>query len=235
MKINRKYFILPFILFFSLSTFSQEEPVSVVRFGLCATPNIGWIKPDTKDYSAEGSRFGFSYGIMGEFQIINNYLLSTGFNIKTTGGILKYPYQTGINNIPTDGILERQYSLKYIEIPFAIKMKTRQIGYFSYFGKFGLSTSFNIKAKADDNFTSADLTIVVSDNEDIEPDISFLRESLLIGAGLEYSLGGTTSLVFGLIYNNGFTDILTSKNKIDNSINENATSSYIEFNFGVLF
>ncbi len=224
------------VLMISVGVNAQNERENNIRFGLSVTPNLGWIKPSTIGYTSNGSQLGFAYGIMGEFQLMNNYMIATGFYIKSTGGKLTYPDNMKIDTTNTAGILDRNYSIQYVEIPFTIKMKTRKIGYFTYFGLFGLGTSFNIKALADDVFTpQQNLSKITTKDNDIQADINFLRESLIIGLGTEYSMGGSTSIVFSLNYNNGFTDIFSGKNAIDNSLNENATSSYIDFNIGVLF
>ncbi len=233
-----KYFsVLVCSLLLSFYVTAQNPgKAKVIRFGLNASPNFGWISPNTDQYASNGSKLGFNYGILGEFSFINNYSIATGFYIKSSGGKLKYPYQISYNNTLTEGKLKREYNLRYVEIPVAIKMNTRPIGYFSYFGIFGLGTAFLMNAKADDEFeTNGGLTINKSENNDIQSDVLFIRESLIIGLGTEYSLGGTTSLVFSIIFNNGFTDILSGENNYPEPLKENATSSQLEFNIGVLF
>ncbi|MFC2100541.1 porin family protein [Bacteroidota bacterium] len=216
---------------------AQETKNKQVRLGLNISPNLSWMKPGSGDYSSEGSIIGFSYGIMSEFSLTDNYFIATGIHITTTGGKFKYDDRRNVNSVPTDINLTRKYKLRYIEIPLLLKMKTRQIGAFSYFGAFGLGTSFNIFANADDEFIYSDNTGIHQESEndnDIGSKINFLKESLIIGGGVEYSLGGSTSIVLSILYNNGFTDILSGSNNLT-SKKEKASSRLIELNIGVIF
>jgi opacity protein-like surface antigen len=45
------------------------------------------------------------------------------------------------------------------------------------------------------------------ENENISDDINLFKASLIVGAGLEYNFSGNTSLLVGITYNNGFTNI----------------------------
>ncbi len=175
---------------------------------------------------------------MAEFALSDNYALATGFDIAYCGGKLKYPSSQSINdtNLTAYGVLHRKYGCKYIEIPLALKMKTKEIGYITYFGEFGIGTGFNLNAKANDEFIITGVAgSITNDGKDVKEDVSFFRESLILSLGIEYSLGGSTSLILGATFNNGFTDILTGKNAIDTSIKEKAISNYLEINVGVIF
>jgi hypothetical protein len=44
--------------------------------------------------------------------------------------------------------------------------------------------------------------------EDVDDDIALFRTSLIAGLGIEYNISGNTSIVAGVIYNNGFGDVL---------------------------
>ncbi|MBC8146881.1 MAG: PorT family protein [Bacteroidetes bacterium] len=223
------------IIFISNANYAQKEN-KTFKFGLKATPTFAWLKPDNNAYKRDGLGLGFAWGAMGEFYIASNYALCSGFNFTYTGGSLKYPHKQLVTDSLIEGTLSRKYNAKYIEIPLVLKMKTNEIGYFSYYGLFGIGSSFNLSAKAKDDFSypglgGGQLTI---DDVDIKKDVSFFRESLIIGLGIEYSLGGTTSLMGGITFNNGFTDILKGKNSID-ATEEKAISNYIELNIGILF
>jgi hypothetical protein len=134
--------------------------------------------------------------------------------------------------------MNRKYVVKYIEIPLMLKMKTNEIGYITYFGQFGFGTSFNLSAKANDDFvyeTTGDNETITNPDVDVKDDVRFLKESLIIGLGIEYSLGGTTSVIAGINFNNGFSNILKGKNDINSEIEEEAISNYLEINVGILF
>jgi hypothetical protein len=226
---KKKHFIL-LILLSSLICNSvinaQEKKTPRVQFGIKAGPNIGWIKPDAINYSSEGSVVGFNWGFISELNIATNYAINSGFNVAFNNGILKYPH---IQESDT-GILQRKYNLQYLEVPVCLKMRTKQIGYITYYGKIGIGVSFNLRAKSKDIFN-----VEPEVKTEIQDEIIFMRESLIVGAGLQYSLGGSTSMMFEIVFNNGFSDFLKGKNSVDPTVKQDAISNYIEFNLGVIF
>ena len=242
-----------FLILFFVTNSGFAQNTKAFRFGLKGCPTLTWLKPDvkinsqqaatlptdTKEYTSEGMIFGFSYGFMGEFTLADNYSFVTGIDITYNGGKLKYPHTQNINDtIPTFGTMNRKYVVKYIEIPLMLKMKTNEIGYITYFGQFGFGTSFNLSAKANDDFvyeTTGDNETITNPDVDVKDDVRFLKESLIIGLGIEYSLGGTTSVIAGINFNNGFSNILKGKNDINSEIEEKAISNYLEINVGILF
>lgn len=225
--LRKKYitFGLVLLLFVSFNLNAQEKP-NLVQFGIKLGPNIGWMKPNSETYSSDGSVVGFNWGFITQFNLAENYVINTGFNVTYNNGKLKYPH----NPDSVEGIMQRKYNLQYLEIPICLKMQTKQMGYFTYYGKIGIGVSFNLRAKAKDVFN-----IEPEVTKDIKDDITFMRESLIVGAGLQYSLGGNTSLMFEIVFNNGFSDILKGKNSADPTIKQDAISNYIEFNLGVIF
>jgi len=207
-----------------------------VLMGVKASPNIGWLNPDSKNYKSEGAIFGFSWGFMCEFAFTRNYSLVTGFNVIASNGKLNYPYQQKINetdSLPTLGSMSREYKLRYLEIPITLKMRTRDFGKFSFYGQIGLGVGFNIRAKSSDEFTYG--TNTLTSDENIKDQVNFMRVGLLLGIGTEFSLGGTTRLMAGFNYNNGLFDILTKKNTVNNSVEEDAKPSFVDFTLGILF
>jgi len=226
---RKKCIVLILASLFSVSNYlnaQDKEKPSLVQFGLKLGPNVGWFKPNSDNYSSEGSVVGFNWGFITEFNVAKNYAINTGFNVVYNNGKLKYPH---VHETDT-GILQRKYNLQYLEIPICLKMRTNQIGYFTYYGKIGLGVNFNVRAKAKDVF-NVDPEV----ETDIKDEIVFMRESLIVGAGVLYSLGSETSLMFEIIFNNGFTDILKGNNTADPDIKQDAYSSFIEFNIGVIF
>jgi hypothetical protein len=212
------------------------------HFGLHCSPNLSWIKPDVEEviYKSDGTLIGVSYGGIFENNFTPNVGIITGINVIHTGGQLKYPYvQEAGTALADTGVLWRKYKLQYIEIPLMLKGSTGELlGKFSFFGKFGVGSGFNIRAKADDEFLSdsnpgGEKTVV--ENKNVKKDISFFRESLIIGIGAEYRLGKTAIAQMGLTFSNGFTDILTEATTYKPTIKEKARSNFVELNIGIMF
>ncbi len=216
-----KKIALTFLMFIVVlpTVFATDSPP--FRFGLKASPNISWMRPETRDYESEGLRLGFSYGAIADFHLGGNYSLSTGLNITYTGGKLSYPVE--------EGRKERTYRLQYVELPLAVKMRTQEIGYITYYGKFGFGAGANLRATADDRLAN-----VTEEDVDIKGDTPLMRASLIIGAGIEYSLGGNTALLAGLTFNNGFTNVLQGRNEVSDR-KKSAVANYLQVTLGVMF
>lgn len=181
------------------------------RFGLHFSPNLSWLNPNVNAYSGDGLKLGFAYGFSTEFFIAKNYLFSTGFNLSSLGGKLSYEgvYTDNTNtNIPTE--INQTYTLKYIDIPLVLKMRTNEIGYLTYYGKFGVNAGFNYGAEGDFDYKDVNGGIS-ADNEDIGSSVSFINMGLVVGAGMEYNVSGNTNVMIGVTFNNGFINQLDGK------------------------
>jgi hypothetical protein len=236
--------ILSFVFSF---TYGQKKNF---QLGLQVSPTFGWIKPDVNGIENEGTQFGFNFGITGDFNIAENYSVSTGILVMNTGGKMSFPsiVDVGTQAIPQTefGRAEAEFRLRYIEIPLTLKLKTNQIGYWTYYGQFGFGASVNYDAEADVTFSAPNANNDISQEEvDFADEINFFRASLIVGAGAEYNISGNTSLLFGLTFNNGFTNIFDFNAPLADG-NGNATNTgetqavkainnFIAINVGVLF
>lgn len=208
----RKLLLLVTIILSTLSTYAQDQKF---HFGLKITPSMAWIKPDNKDIERDGYKLGFSYGVQTEFRIQENYAIASGVQVSYRGGKLKLVYDDSLN-IP-DAVVN--YKLQYVEIPMALKMKTNEFNKIRYYGMFGLSPGFIIRA----NYDTDD-----EDGIDAKKDINVFNVNMLIGAGLEYTISGSTALTGGIEFNNGFFDVFDGKDA-------KGVSNYLGLNIGVLF
>ncbi|MCK5079954.1 MAG: PorT family protein [Bacteroidales bacterium] len=213
------------------SAYSQQKPFV---FGFKAGPTMGWMKPDAKGYDSDGIKPGFTWGFIADFFLMENYGIATGFDVVFLNGGIKMPHQVLDGTDTISGNLNRKYKLKYIQIPVTLKLRTKELGKFRIFGQIGLGTNFLIGAKADDEFTP-DEGEPASEEVDIYDDITFMRESLILGAGVEFSLGGSTNLTAGFVFNNGFMNILKGENSVDPTINNKANANYLALEFGIVF
>lgn len=223
------------ILILSSTAFSQVKPF---RFGVKVSPNIAWISPDSKDYEKDGSALGFSWGFMADISLTENYFVKTGFNIDYMNAKLKYPHQMKLeesSDVYTSGSLERKYNLRYLELPITLKMRTNKFGNIAYWGEMGFGGYFNLKAKSQDDFIPDGSENVFSFEDDIKDDVSFMRASAIVGAGIEYFVDESTSLLVSMSFNNGLSNVLSGKNTIDESIKQRGQLYYFQLNIGILF
>ena len=227
------------------------------RFGLQFSPNISWLKANTAGYESNGTKMGFSYGLSFEYFISKNYLFSTGINLLKVGGKLSYNTVADVSDVATLVInqpvdIEKDYTLKYIEVPLMLKLKTNEIGYLTYFGQFGFNVGFNYKSRS--NFKYPSDFILKSQkfsSDDISDEINWINLSLVIGLGVEYNISGNTALMLGITYNNGFINQLDTKvnvldangnalidsngNPVYSEKDASANLNYIALNIGIFF
>ncbi|PWS27156.1 PorT family protein [Pedobacter yonginense] len=217
------------LTFLSSGAWAQNTPLTNYgfRLGLTATPTIGWIKPEQG--KTNGVSLGFSYGLIGDFNFAPNYSFSTALTVTTINGksteadpvYIKSLDNAANPNIPV--AYDLKYKIQYLELPLTIKLKTIKADGKRYYGQFGLSNSFMLSAKQDAVSGSTKL-----DGVNISDYTKFYRAGLVIGGGGEFDVSGNTSIVAGLTFNNGFTNITTDKNR-------NVKNHYLALNFGVFF
>ncbi|MEO6903561.1 MAG: porin family protein [Bacteroidia bacterium] len=227
------------------------------RFGLNIAPSVNWLKPEGKVISPDGSNIKFGGGITMEFRLARVASIKTGLQVATSGGQLKYnnggentPSSSTVSyyyNTDNDDIVEykkdhtpsssethyqlneRQYKATYLVIPVLLKLKTKEIGMMTYYGEFGLNSSFRWKGKVNDKVAILDAPNygAIESKKDISytRDYSIYTAALNFGLGTEVNLSGTTSLTLGVNYNLGFTNAFYQKSryleKRTNSVNYN--------------
>ena len=226
------------ILFVSNDLFAQKKQRSNIQLGVKIAPSINWLKVTAKDFSRDGSSFKLSWGFISDFQFADKYFFSTGFNVLSMGGKMNYTDSVifGDNSPARRGELKRSFSIKYVEIPISIKMKTRQFGDLTYFGQIGMGLGMRISAYSDDDFylPGSSTALTTNDNK-IEDQVNFLRFSMILSAGVEYSLGGSTSLFGAVTFNNGFTNVFDFKNNIAPYVAADAVSNSLDLTIGLIF
>jgi len=219
----KKYLILIIFVVSSLGIFAQG-----LRFTVFVDPQLSWMSPDLKDVQSEGSKLGVNIGLNVDNFFAKNYAFMTGISIDNTGGKLKYNTEGGKeistnssvdDTIPAGSVLN--YKLQYINIPLGLKFKTNQIGYTTFFTHLGINGGINIKA-------TGEVDKIELNNENISDEVKLFTLGYFIGAGVEYSIAGSTSIVVGITYTNGFIDITPSSNN-------KVTLSNFALRLGILF
>ena len=208
--------LITFLLLMGSKAFSQTE----FRFGFQVSPNFSWISTDDKFINGNGSNLGLKLGMMGEkyFAGSENYALTFGIGFAfNQGGTLNYDsdgkYNGGNYWSKSDLTEDRfkdlpeginlKYGIQYIEIPFGLKMRTQEFGYFRYF----IEPGFNLGVKTQARGAISGVELYSAENEDIKKDVNFLNLSWGLGAGVEYTIGENTALIGGLYFQNGFLDM----------------------------
>jgi len=213
--------------------YAQKKEKSNFQLGAKISPNISWLNSNSQDIKSDGTSAKFSWGFIADFQFAEKYYFSTGFNINSMGG--KITHNDSTSALGT-GTLHRNIKIRYVEFPVSVKMKTRQFGYLTYFGQIGLGLGMKLTAKSDDDLYPKNTNIATSNMDvKIEDQINFFRLSMILSAGVEYSLGGSTSLFGALTFNNGFSNIFDYPKERIPFIDADASSNSLEITFGLLF
>jgi len=209
----RKIILLVLVcpLYFSLS--AQK-----LNIGLKFSPNFSWIKSEAANTIAnDGSKIGFSYGLTCDYNFTNNYSL----NIEILSKNIKF----GTSHEDTaNKLIYSVWKHQYIDVPFALKMKTNKFNDIMYFAKIGLCPMIKTGAKLNE----------VNNAEQI----NFFNMSYFIGAGVHYYLGGNTAVLGGLTFNNGLMRFNNKKAIIFDNLDLTTIdlkNMYIALDLGILF
>jgi hypothetical protein len=229
----KKLFSTFILIFIAASLFAQDD--KTLHFGLKAAPSLAWLRSDTKGYESNGSKFGFSYGLITEFSLSSNYAFATGIDVAYRGGKFKSVTTTTTDTSLTTNSTEASYTLQYIELPLTLKFKTNEIGYLVYYLQAGVSPGINIRSRSDFESTTvfeetgspAVTSSAEGEDVDIQENINNFNLSMIIGGGIEYTLSGTTVLLVGVQFNNGFMDVFDDDPKVN--------SNYLALTLGILF
>lgn len=203
---------------------TQEMPAATTvkssnfRFGIHASPNISYLSTKADGVETPANvKFGF--GLMAIFNFAENYGFASGINIISRGGELR---------LPTDSTLyQGNYSSQFLQIPLQLRMSTREFGYSTFFATFGGSIDLRL---------SEENSLDPQPGQEIDSYVNFFNAMFSIGAGMEYSLGGNTSLIGGIYYNQSLLNNL-SKDPVYGLIDKDKVYrfDYISVQVGILF
>jgi hypothetical protein len=220
--------ILAFMLLAAVPLKMVQAQQKIV-FGIHADPVISWFSTDIKEVYNVGARPGFCFGLTYNKYFTSNYSFSTGINLLNAGGRLVSKDTTVMEFtnfkstvLPGNPVV---YKIHYLVFPIGLKLQTNQIGYLTFFCDLGLDPKIVIGGKAD--IPSLNIT-----NEKAMNELRRFNLSYHVTAGIEYSLGGTTAMVFGLNFDNNFLDITKDNG---NQPVDNVSLKILSFRLGVNF
>jgi hypothetical protein len=201
----------------------------IIGFGVHADAVISWFSTDIKEVRNDGARAGFNFGLTYNKYFTPNYSFSTGISLMRAGGRLVSSDTTVLEFskskatvLPGNPVV---YKIQYLIIPIGLKLQTNQIGYVTYFTDLGLDPKIVINRLVD--IPSLNIS-----NENAANEIRMFNLSYHITAGFQYSLGGTTALLFGLNFDNNFLDITKDNG---NQPVDKVSHKILSFRFGVNF
>jgi hypothetical protein len=199
------------------------------RYGVYATPVISWFRTDVENVRNKGARAGFIFSISADRHLTDNWHFSSGLAFSTASARLvntdpsffRFPDYTATVAAGEPVI----YRLQYISMPVGVKIKTSEIGYFTYFAEFGLDPKVVINGKVD----------IPSNNikgKGAMTEIRRFNAGYHLTGGAEYSIDGNMSLVLGLGYETNIFDITKD---FESQETDRTIHKLLKFIFGINF
>lgn len=223
------------------------------KFGAYLAPTVSWMVPTANksdngqfNTSNNGSKVGFTYGLMGDYRFAPNYSIVTGLQINMTGGNILAEAVDQNRDVNVRNVLKSDfdYKLQYLEVPVALKMRTNTVNGVRFFGQLGINTSINMAKKATyEVLVNENGLPVTYGDENIKLkglSVSPVLFSMSIGAGLEYPFNDDLSGYFGLFFNNGFAPDVTNTRRLSLPYNADFADGNVRLNnfalrIGLLF
>jgi hypothetical protein len=193
---------------------SKKTDYQKFKLGVYGDLGLSWLKPKSKEYESQGTRFSYNYGLIVDVNFTENYTFSTGININSFGGHLKYTDSIKVKTSDTTLTrisVDRKYRIDYIEIPLFLKLKTNQMGYYTPFIQLGLRNDFRLSAFSDDEYTFGGKSETTEDIEIVD-ETAFYTLSFSVGIGTEYAISRSFSAYAILSYDNGLTSAINGEN-----------------------
>lgn len=209
-----------------------------------------------------GKTASFVTGIGGDFEngsvkykyepstTTNNNNYSVGYVMDNSGTLKELKDGVNQNDLLVDGdtyydgIIERKIKTTHVTIPIALKMMTKEISGFKYFGVFGGEVGVRVKARATDKYTRSYSSTGIgagstNENVDIKKDGSLvpIRVGMNVGLGAEYRLSGSTSAFISINYFRSFTNLMRKDSKYmiyDTNVDSNGTTTFFRVKQGLL-
>lgn len=261
----------------------EEKEPQKLRFGIKGYSSIGWLSPENELSLTRGKLgLGFGWGLNSEFYINKTTSFRTGFSLSTYSAGLNYndndktssagyfetyyvdkdaEFQIWENDsiIPAGDLYRlnsRKYKLSYLNIPLLLKLKTKEIGFMTYYGEFGGMLGFKTKSSVKDTRVGVyrdSLNSIRIPEHDPTYELNFddvsqpIRAGLCLGAGAEYNFSGSTALFFQINWNYFMTNMMKKEEKdnylrsFDNdenkfeSVNSKSIPGSFHLTVGILF
>ena len=179
-------FTLFIVILMTINASAQYKPF---QFGLKIEPGIGWAKLDSENPYNNKAKMNFNWGFVGNFYFVENYGMSTGFNIKFIN--CEYSFENAIT---------RTIQTQYLEIPLGMTMRTEMINDIRIMGNvsYGMGFLLDVNEK---NYNAVGEEIIMS------AQYAKMRHALIVKLGVEYYVYKGSCLTAALVFNNNFVNI----------------------------
>lgn len=201
------------------------------KIGVKFSPSVGYMKTASSDISSNGLSVRLGYGLMVDRMFSEKYGFGFGINMIEFAGHTEYTRLIENSDInPTIQHVKRDYDkIKYVELPVTLKLRTSEMGKFTYWGQFGLGLGYLYSAYADEElidlyqkadavnngpFTRVENTVYRNNGQSVRGEFNPFRASMIIALGAESLITGSTYFTYGVTYNGGLLSMYGSKEKV---------------------
>jgi len=214
------------IFFVILAAVGYSQPHT--RLSFVVDPSANWMRTSNSSNVGNGkSMLGYDFGLNADYYFSGDerYALATGLQITNIGGELDYRSTSGFkfSGVSMTGSPKIKYQLRYVEIPFSIKLRTDEFNRAYYWGLLGFSGMVNISAKGTSNDG-------VMKKASIGDEVNLFNIAMNVGIGFDYDLGSSNAISAGLIFQNGLIDVTT-----DNAYSDKTIINSLKFKIGLIF
>jgi hypothetical protein len=218
--------ILPLLVIanISISSLAQDAKNSKIRAGLAFNAGMNFQELKTNNFRSGGVGSEFMLGMNLNFNFNETIGFSTGteFDFSNTkyepSGLIYYRYNDTEILRKVDIKVPGSYSVFqldsrkdksiFLSIPTMLLFQTKFIGYFRYFGKFGLRHSFLLNSESDDKGTDyTPNSENTNNNMTTKSNMFFYKGAIGMACGAEWNFSGSTSLIGELGYYYGITPL----------------------------
>lgn len=231
---KKKFLLLGFCVIIS-NVFGQDAADKKVQAGLIAGIGLNFQKMGTKLMTTNGVGSDMTIGANVNFSFNETIGLNTGVEFdfeslkyQATETPVYYYYldndilsheDAGTTGSQLYELTNRKQKPVYLTVPTMLIFRTNFIGYFRYFGKFGLRNSFLLKNSIHDNganynpdnLVTGTRTTEKNNNMSAKNEMWFFKSAVGVSGGAEWNFTGSTCLIAEIGYYYGFTPLHANK------------------------
>ena len=189
-----------FLTFAAVQTARAIDNSSQYILGIHVDPMLSWFSSDNNRFSGSAASIGMNAGIEVEYKFARRYSFLSGASIDLRGASLYYRQDGYKLNSRYDGKIDilagktLDTHIRAFSIPLALNMRAIEIGYTTFYATAGLllSVPFYEDAKLDG--------VARRTSRMYSP----LFVNYMLRLGVEYSLGGSSAIQAGLVFDGSF-------------------------------
>ena len=239
MKMKLQLRLAAALLLIALSVQNLQAQSRRYSFGFYIDPQVSWLHSDNKKrFDTHGTMLTVNMGLDAEKFFATRYSIISGVSLNFLGGHVLHNDATTLHSVNSSYALlpgaKVKYRGQYVSVPLGLKFRSIEIGYTTIYASVGIKGNVRLRG-----YTWVDGTNVLS-LEDISKEKTndhFLPVfgSFFVTAGIEQSLGGESSLQFGLTYSGGITPMIDTQKASDSNVHTSITNHTIGLRIGFVF